>query len=476
MKQSFIHSIRLLLTFQLYFLTQAAFGETIREAASIPNPKLANQQAYVSDPDSNLSELERTSLDTLLEQLDKQGIEMGVVVLNSIGKQVPKDFTTELFNLWGIGKKGADNGLLLVLVLDQRRYELEPGYGLEGIYPDLLLKRLGEEFLVPELKNNNLAQGLNNLVRKIIELQQSPDRQDEIAYIMKRAQRKGIRSINPVELIAPALFMLGLGNFLVYYRVKHGKKTVYKPSTFHRYAWLNFHIIVVFILLDFSFDPLVVLFAYLFMTFLQLGFYIKQLSQVRHLQGSPKELYAKVTTFKSELMGTPDDFAYFPVSLYAKYWFKKKLSQLREMPRTCPSCSSTIKAKLPEDKEDEYLHPGQVKEEELGSVDYDVWLCTCGQTVIDYYAQKSAYSACPQCNYHAFGVSSSHVIEAPTYTSNGLGLRVSKCQHCGYSSEANYTIPKLTPPSSSSNSSSSDSSGGSFGGGSSGGAGAGGNW
>lgn len=106
MKQSFIHSIRLLLTFQLYFLTQAAFGETIREAASIPNPKLANQQAYVSDPDSNLSELERTSLDTLLEQLDKQGIEMGVVVLNSIGKQVPKDFTTELFNLWGLARRG----------------------------------------------------------------------------------------------------------------------------------------------------------------------------------------------------------------------------------------------------------------------------------------------------------------------------------------------------------------------------------
>lgn len=476
MKKSLFYLIPLQLVFHLFLLTHSVFSETFREPGSIPNPKLVNQQAYVSDPDTNLSELERTNLETILKQLDGQGIEMAVVVLNSIGKQVPKDFTTELFNLWGIGEKGADNGLLLLLVLDQRRYELEPGYGLEGIYPDLLLKRLGEEFLVPELKKNNIAQGLNNLVSKILELQQSPDRQDEIEYLMKRAQKKGIRSINPAELIAPLLFMLGLGNFLVYYRVKHGKKTVYKPSTFHRYAWLNFHIIVVFILLDFSFDPLAVLVAYLFLITLQLAFYIKQLSQVSKLQGSPKELYKKVTTFKSELMGTADDVVYFPVSMYARYWFKRKLSELREMPRSCPSCNSTIQTKLPEDQEDGYLHPGQVKEEELGSVDYDVWLCTCGKTVVDYYAKKSSYSACPQCNYNAFGVSSSHVIEAPTYASNGLGLRISECQHCSYTVEGNYTIPKLTPPSSSSTSSSSGSSSGSFGGGSSGGAGAGGNW
>ena len=270
--------------------------------------------------------------------------------------------------------------------------------------------------------------------------------------------------------------MLSLGNYLVYDRNKNGRKTVYRPSPFHRYAWFNFHVLATFILFDFSFSPFSVLVAYFSLLLLQFLFYLKQLSQLKNLDGSPRELFKKVVIFQSELMGTPDDLIYFPVTLYVKDRIKRKLNSLRNMPRTCPSCNSSISSKLSEDQEDHYLQAGQIKEEELGSIDYDVWLCHCGQTVIDYYSQKSSYSECPQCNYHAFGVSSSHMIEAPTYSSNGLGLRVSECQHCGYTTKVNYTIPKLTPPSSSSSSGSSSSSSSSFGGGSSGGAGAGGNW
>jgi uncharacterized protein len=73
----------------------------------------------------------------------------------------------ELFNYWGIGKKGKDNGLLLLLVMDQRRWEFETGYGLEGTLPDAILKRIGEDELVPNLKKKDYNAGFANVISAV---------------------------------------------------------------------------------------------------------------------------------------------------------------------------------------------------------------------------------------------------------------------------------------------------------------------
>lgn len=73
---------------------------------------------------------------------------------------VPKDFATALFNHWGIGKAEANNGLLVLLVMDQRRLEMETGYGLEPLLPDGWLGTMQSQSMVPLFKQGKFGEGL----------------------------------------------------------------------------------------------------------------------------------------------------------------------------------------------------------------------------------------------------------------------------------------------------------------------------
>ena len=91
---------------------------------------------------------------------DSVGAQIAVVVLNSIGTDNPNDFGTRLFNYWGIGQAGIDNGLLILLVMDQRRVEFITGNGLEEILPDVLCYQIQQELMVPLFKAGDYSNGI----------------------------------------------------------------------------------------------------------------------------------------------------------------------------------------------------------------------------------------------------------------------------------------------------------------------------
>jgi len=70
----------------------------------------------------------------LLQQ--KTGVELALVTLDTLEGEPIEDVANAIFRAWGIGKKGKDEGLLLLLAIRDRRHRLEVGYGLEGVLPD----------------------------------------------------------------------------------------------------------------------------------------------------------------------------------------------------------------------------------------------------------------------------------------------------------------------------------------------------
>lgn len=56
------------------------------------------------------------------------------------------EFSLKLFNAWGIGKQERNSGLLLFIAKDRREYRFISGYGMEAIFPDVYLHRIGENF------------------------------------------------------------------------------------------------------------------------------------------------------------------------------------------------------------------------------------------------------------------------------------------------------------------------------------------
>ena len=105
----------------------------------------------------------------------RTGAEVAVVVLPSIGDAVPKHFATALFEYWSIGQKGADNGVLVLHVLDLRRVEIETGYGNEGPLPDVKCHWLIESVVIPAFKAGHFAQGRDALTRGILYALEHPE-------------------------------------------------------------------------------------------------------------------------------------------------------------------------------------------------------------------------------------------------------------------------------------------------------------
>jgi uncharacterized protein len=149
----------------------------------------------------------------------------------------------------------------------------------------------------------------------------------------------------------------------------------------------------------------------------------------------------------------------------------------RHKPRTCSQCQSMM-VRLDEQADNAYLDKGQITEEILGSVDYDVWVCgNCqNREVIPYKNWLRRYGRCHNCNYRTVS-NSSKVISSATYTSTGLRENRAYCNHCHHEEITQSVIPRKVKSSSSSSSfGSSSRSSSSFGGGRSSGGGASGKW
>jgi uncharacterized protein len=138
---------------------------------TIPDPKTLGE-TYISDPDHVLDPGTAPVLNARLDSLDRSGrAHIDVVLVRSIGEAVPKTAATALFNKWKIGRKATNNGLLLLLVLDQRRVEFETGYGLEADLPDIICYRIQQRYMVEPARASDydlaVRQGVAALIGRL---------------------------------------------------------------------------------------------------------------------------------------------------------------------------------------------------------------------------------------------------------------------------------------------------------------------
>ena len=144
-------------------------------------------------------------------------------------------------------------------------------------------------------------------------------------------------------------------------------------------------------------------------------------------------------------------------------------------PKRCPRGHGPMR-RLSESADNAHLDKGQLLEEKLGTIDYDVWTCAQCDAVRVTPRTKwfSGYENCPTCKRRTVKRNSRQIV-APTYASAGKREIALACKNCGYSREYAETIPMLTRTTSGGGGGSRGGFGGgsSFGGGSAGGGGAG---
>ncbi|HEY5825035.1 MAG TPA: hypothetical protein VIT44_11745, partial [Cyclobacteriaceae bacterium] len=173
---------------------------------------------------------------------------------------------------------------------------------------------------------------------------------------------------------------------------------------------------------------------------------------------------------------------FFPIPMLPLYFlYRNNLKVYRDMPRQCKQCGGKSE-KRSDSEEDAFLKPGQLAEEKVGSVDYDVWKCSSCAAIelLTYPNTNTKYKACPKCKAITWHLSKETTIKKATYSDYGSREEIHFCESCGHKLRKTFTIPILVASSSSGSSSSSSSgsssSGGSWGGGSSSGGGASSSW
>lgn len=149
-----------------FLLSMVTWAQTIYTPDNLPKVHLQDKTRYVTDPDNILTPEARNNMDQMLYQLEqKTGIQTVVAVVQSIGETECFDFCHQLLNSWGVGQKGKDNGLVILLVTDQRCIQFYTGYGLEGPLPDAICKRIQTRDMIPYLKDGRWSEGMEAGIR-----------------------------------------------------------------------------------------------------------------------------------------------------------------------------------------------------------------------------------------------------------------------------------------------------------------------
>lgn len=133
------------------------------QAAGIPAP-----QGRVNDFANVISPEYKEKISAVISELEaKTSAEIAVVTQSSIAPYDEFSYAQKIFDAWKIGKKGKDNGVLILVAVNERAWRIHTGYGVEGILPDAVCNNIGRQSMVPYLKQNDYSQGLYAAVVEI---------------------------------------------------------------------------------------------------------------------------------------------------------------------------------------------------------------------------------------------------------------------------------------------------------------------
>lgn len=137
-----------------------SFSLNVFSSDSFPKP---TNYKYINDYTNTIDKSTIKQIISIGKELeDKTSAQAIIVVINSTNGLPIEDYTNKLFRSWGIGQESKDNGLLILLALNDRAWKVEVGRGLEGALPDALTNRIMQEIAKPSFINGDYNEGLLN--------------------------------------------------------------------------------------------------------------------------------------------------------------------------------------------------------------------------------------------------------------------------------------------------------------------------
>jgi uncharacterized protein len=395
----------------------------------------------VHDNAGVLSPTDETELETLARNVElKTTAQLAVVTVPSLDGLTVDDYAHELFNAWGIGQKDVNNGVLFLIAPKERRMRIEVGYGLEPLLTDSLCGEIRDEQIIPRFQADDYPGGIiagANRIAEVILSDPATARGDPNSgpLLARAAKRRALTATGGVGVAALLLVVVAI---LV------ASRRLYSTVAFLCVSVLGLAVLAVAV------------------------YYNLRAPQ----QGPPMALLGGAG-----------------VASIAAWSFNWKRYR-RFGPHGCSKCGTQLEL-LSDQADDPKLSAAQRLEERVGSVDYDVWICTaCLNTDTERYLKPfSSFKECPACKARTFKEDSPVTIRESTTSRAGVSHVEGRCVACNHKTLRKVMLPIIATASSSNDSwfsggggggggfgGGGGGGGGGFGGGSSGGGGASGGW
>lgn len=128
--------------------------------------------------------------------------QVAVLTIPSLQGEDIEGFSIKVAENWKIGKKGFDNGVILLIAQNDRKLRIEVGYGLEGVLPDAIASRIIREVIVPRFRANDYAGGIEAGVEAILKVTRGE--------LLPEPARKRTHQTRSLDQILFLLFLLAI--------------------------------------------------------------------------------------------------------------------------------------------------------------------------------------------------------------------------------------------------------------------------
>ncbi len=158
-----IRSLRVLSAVGLCVFALASSAQTLAPIPPLTSPVV---DATGTLNAAEIAQLERQAL--ALQQ--RKGSQLQILIVPTTRPEAIEQYAQRAFDDWKLGRKGVDDGVLLLVAKDDREVRIQPGYGLEGAIPDIAAGRIVQEYLVPKFRNGDFAGGIGDASAQLVRL------------------------------------------------------------------------------------------------------------------------------------------------------------------------------------------------------------------------------------------------------------------------------------------------------------------
>jgi uncharacterized protein len=197
----------------LLFLLQGSLiqAQTASDGESVSIPEAPNPPKLFNDYVGVVSASDAAELEAMMVRMnDSTTVQIAVVIVSTVGQYDISDYSQQLATKWGIGQKGKNNGVLLVLAMNDRKSRIEVGYGLEGVITDIQTAQIQDRVLKPLMKQKQYAAAISETVSALY--QAAKGEYKAVAPPTKSYKKNGKVGIFVILIVIAIIFLLSRGN------------------------------------------------------------------------------------------------------------------------------------------------------------------------------------------------------------------------------------------------------------------------